>query len=142
MTVVKTGDTVQVHYTGTLIDGTVFDSSREREPMEFKVGEGQLLPDFEYAVIGMKPGERKTISIPCEGAYGEHDADMDLIVPRDSIPEEIAVEVGAVLNAKGPEGENATFRVVGIQEDQVIMDGNHPLAGHDLTFELELVKIC
>lgn len=137
----KIGDTVKVHYTGTLVDGTEFDTSREREPLEFTLGDETMLPDFEAAVIGMIEGERKTITIPCEGAYGEQDARLNLNVPRNALPTDVDLSVGTVLKANGPDGESATFRVVGIAEDQIAMDGNHPLAGFDLTFELELVEI-
>lgn len=141
MATVKPGDRVKVHYTGILVDGTEFDSSRNREPLEFKLGEGEMLPDFEEAILGMREGEHKTITIPCESAYGEHDSEMDLSVPRDSIPEDIELAVGTVLQARGPDGETASFTVMGFEEDRVMMDGNHPLAGHDLTYEVELVQI-
>lgn len=137
----KIGDTVRVHYTGTLVDGTEFDSSREREPLEFKLGDGTLLPDFEAAVIGMREGERKRITIPCAGAYGEHEAELNLEVPREALPDDIELSAGTVLQAQGPEGQTASFRVLEIEGDQVMMDGNHPLAGHDLAFDLELVEI-
>ena len=137
----ESGDTVKVHYVGTLTDGTEFDSSREREPMEFKVGDHMLLPDFEAAIIDMAEGEKKTVTIPCENAYGEHTAELDINVPRESLPEGLKIVEGTVLQARGPEGQEETFRVVGIKDDLVMMDGNHPLAGHDLTFELELVQI-
>jgi len=141
MATAKLGDRVQVHYAGTLIDGTEFDSSLGREPLEFKLGEGTLLPDFESAVIGMHEGERKTITIPCDGAYGEHDADLNLQVPRSALPADIELAVGAVLQAKRQDGVTADFRVLEIEDDQVVMDGNHPLAGHDLVFDLELIRI-
>ena len=138
----KIGDRVKVHYTGTLVDGTEFDTSREREPLEFTLGDETMLPDFEAAVIGMVEGERKTITIPCEGAYGEQDASLNLDVPRDALPTDVDLSVGTVLKASGPDGQSASFRVVSIEEDQVAMDGNHPLAGLDLTFQLELVAIA
>ena len=141
MATAKFGDTVRVHYAGTLIDGTEFASSRGREPLEFKLGQGTLLPDFESAVIGMRTGECKTVTIPCADAYGEHDADLNLQVPRSVLPADIELSVGAVLQAERPDGETADFRVVAIEGDQVVMDGNHPLAGHDLVFDLELVCI-
>lgn len=137
----KIGDTVKVHYTGTLVDGTEFDSSRGREPLEFTLGDETMLPDFEAAMIGMVEGEQKTITIPCEGAYGEQDASLNLDVPRDTLPSDVELSVGAVLQAHGPDGQSASFRVVSIEDDQVAMDGNHPLAGFDLTFQLELVDI-
>ncbi len=142
MITAKVGDKVRVHYTATLADGTELDSSRDREPLELRVGDGVMLPDFEDAVVGMFAGERKTIVIPCESAYGEHDAAMDLTVSRDALPEHFELAVGTVLRAQGPEGETATFTVTAIEGETVMIDGNHPLAGHDLRFELELVEIA
>ncbi len=141
MTQAKLGDTVKVHYTGTLADGTRFDSSRDREPLEVKLGEGVVLPDFEEALLGMTEGEHKTVRIPCENAFGEHDAELNLNVPRESIGTDADLVVGSVLHARGPNGETASFTVIGLEEESVVVDGNHPLAGHDLTFELELVQI-
>lgn len=142
MTTAKLGDRVEVHYEGALADGTTFDSSREREPLIFTLGQGRMLPDFEEAVIGMRAGERKTVTIPCESAYGEHDTGMSLTVPRDAIEVAEALEVGTVLCAQSPDGETASFMIVALDAETVILDGNHPLAGHDLTFHLELLRIA
>lgn len=142
MTTAKIGDTVEVHYHGTLVDGTTFDSSREHEPLVLTIGQGQMPPDFEEALVGMHEGERKTISIPCESAFGEHDAGMVLAVPAATIDVGETLAVGTLLRAQGPDGETASFTIVAIEEETVIMDGNHPLAGHDLTFELELLRIA
>jgi FKBP-type peptidyl-prolyl cis-trans isomerase 2 len=141
MTTAKPGDTVKVHYNGTLADGTSFDSSRDHEPLEFTIGKGTMLPDFEEAILGMREGEQKTITIPCENAFGEHDASMNLEVPRSTIDVGAELLVGTQLRAQGPEGETASFTIVALDEENVIMDGNHPLAGHDLTYHLELVQI-
>ncbi|MBK1717320.1 FKBP-type peptidyl-prolyl cis-trans isomerase [Thiocystis violacea] len=141
MTTAKLGDRVEVHYRGTLADGTTFDSSRGRELLVFTLGQGQMLPDFEEALIGMGAGERKTIIIPCESAYGEHDTRMNLTVPKDAIDVGTALEVGTILRAQAPDGETASFTIVALDAETVSMDGNHPLAGHDLTFDLELVRI-
>jgi len=142
MAAAKLGDTVKVHYTGTLADGTQFDSSRGREPLQLTLGEGAMLPDFEEAILGMADGERKTVTIPCESAFGEHVAELNLSVPRESIGADLELAVGSVLRATGPEGETANFVVLGFEDENVIMDGNHPLAGHDLTYELELMQIA
>ncbi|MEY6431840.1 FKBP-type peptidyl-prolyl cis-trans isomerase [Thioalkalicoccus limnaeus] len=141
MATAKPGDTVKVHYSGTLADGTHFDSSRDQEPLEFTIGRGTMLADFEEAILGMHEGERKTITIPCENAFGELDGAMNLTVPRNMIDVEVELRVGTRLRAQGPEGETANFTVVALDDENVIMDGNHPLAGHDLTFDLELVRI-
>lgn len=142
MATAKPGDTVKVHYSGTLADGTHFDSSRDQEPLEFTIGTGTMLPDFEEAILGMREGERKTITIPCENAFGEHDAAMNLTVPRNMINVEVELQVGTLLRAQGPEGETASFTIVGLDDENVIMDGNHLLAGHDLTYDLELIQIA
>ncbi|NEV63536.1 FKBP-type peptidyl-prolyl cis-trans isomerase [Thiorhodococcus minor] len=142
MATAKLGDRVEVHYSGTLGDGTTFDTSRDREPLVFTIGQGRMLPDFEEAFVGMREGERKTIVVPCESAFGEHDTGMALTVPADTIDVGEELAVGTILRAQGPDGEAASFTIVAIEEEAVILDGNHPLAGHDLTFELELVRIA
>lgn len=138
----KTGDTVRVHYHGTLDDGSVFDSSLEREPMEFVIGEGQLLPGFESAVLGMEVEETKTIRIPAGEAYGEYHDEFVVEAPREIFPEDLALEVGLMLQIPTEEGGTAVVRVGGMTEATVILDGNHPLAGKDLTFELTLAAIA
>ncbi|ROR32512.1 FKBP-type peptidyl-prolyl cis-trans isomerase [Inmirania thermothiophila] len=137
----KTGDTVKVHYTGTLDDGTVFDSSRGREPLEFTIGEGMLIPGFEEAVIGMSVGERKSVSIGSDDAYGPRHEEMVQTIDRAVIPEDIDLEVGTRLTATGPGEQPLLLTVVELTEDTVTVDANHPLAGKDLTFEIELVEI-
>lgn len=140
MTEAKDGATVRVHYTGKLDDGQVFDSSREREPLEFTLGGGQVIPGFEAAVRGMGPGEEKTVRIPADEAYGERRDDMVMVVERERIPENIEPDVGQQLQiAQG--GQVAVVTVTDVAEESVTLDANHPLAGRDLTFELELVEI-
>ena len=142
MTEAKSGDTVKVHFTGTLIDGTQFDSSRGQEPLEFTLGQGQMITGFEEAVVGMKPGENKTITIVSGEAYGERNEAMVQEVPRSAIPAEIELAEGMLLQAQSPDGETLRFTVADFNDEAVTVDGNHPLAGRDLTFELELVQIA
>lgn len=142
MSAAKTGDTVKVHYTGTLTDGTQFDSSRGQEPLEFTLGENQLIGGFEEAVVGMSLGENKTVTIPSDDAYGARNESMVQQVPRSAIPPEIELAPGMMLQAQGPEGETLRFSVVEFDDEAVTVDGNHPLAGRDLVFELELVEIA
>lgn len=141
MSEAKSGDTVKVHYTGTLADGTQFDSSRGDEPLEFTLGAGNMIAGFENAIFGMTEGEQKVITIPCEQAYGERNEQMTQTVPRGAIPDDIELSVGLVLHAQGPNGETLQFSVAGFDDEQVMVDGNHPLAGQDLIFDLELVEI-
>jgi FKBP-type peptidyl-prolyl cis-trans isomerase 2 len=136
------GDTVQVHYTGRLVDGTQFDSSRGTEPLEVTLGQGETIAGFENALVGMVPGEQKSVTIPCDEAYGERNEAMTQTLPRSVIPDEIELEVGMVLNARSPEGQTVSFSVAQFDDEQVTVDGNHPLAGHDLVFDLELVAVA
>ena len=134
------GDTVRVHYTGTLDDGTEFDSSAGRDPLEFTLGAGQVVPGFDAAVTGMRLGEKKTVTIPAAEAYGEPRQDLLLTVPRAQVPPNMSPRVGQRLQVG--RGENAFPVVVHeVTDEHVILDGNHPLAGQDLTFALELVAI-
>lgn len=137
----KTGDTVRIHYTGTLSDGSTFDSSSGREPLEFTLGTGQVIPGFDKAVTGMQVGESKTVEIPAEDAYGQHDPDRQQPFPRDKVPAEIPLEIGTRLQLSTQSGQPITVVVAEVTETEVILDANHPLAGKDLTFELELVEI-
>lgn len=141
MSQVKKDDTVKVHYTGKLANGEVFDSSLERDPMEFKVGSGQLIPGFENGVIDMKVNEKKTITIPSSEAYGEPRKELVQEVPKDRLPEEIKPEVGMGLVSKTPEGQEIQLVVKEVNDDNIVVDGNHPLAGQELTFEIEVVGI-
>ena len=137
----KNGDTVKVHYTGKIDDGTVFDTSVEREPMQFTIGEGQLIPDFEQAVVGMNPGESKTIQIPAENAYGPHHQEMIMEVERSQFPEDLKPEVGQQLQARQANGQDFVVTVMAVSDSKVTLDGNHPLAGKDLTFDIQLAEI-
>lgn len=141
MSKVKDGDTVKVHYTGTLKDGSVFDTSAEREPLEFTIGEGQLIPGFEKAVTGMEEGEKTKIDIPVEEAYGEAREDLIINVPKDQLPEDVEPEVGMQLQVNQPDGQPVPVRIAEITDEELKLDANHPLAGKDLSFEIEVVEI-
>lgn len=136
----KNGDTVRVHYTGRLDDGTVFDSSRGREPLEFTLGAQQVIPGFEQAVDGLSPGEERTVEIPADRAYGARRDEMLLTVGRDQFPDEIQPEVGQQLQMS-QDGQVAVVTVAGVTDSDVTLDANHPLAGKDLTFDVQLVEI-
>lgn len=142
MSQVKQNDTVKVHYTGKLKDGQVFDSSVERgEPIEFTLGQGQLIPGFEKGLLDMKVNEKKTVTIPKEEAYGEPREDLIQEVEKNQLPEEIKPEVGMGLVSKSPDGREMNLIVKDVKEDTIVVDGNHPLAGKDLVFDLEVVEI-
>lgn len=134
-------DTVKVHYTGTTDDGVVFDSSRERKPLEFTMGQGQLIPGFENAVEGMKVGDSAKVRIPSEEAYGEVRDDMVVDINRSQIPPDINPEVGMVLQMQQPDGSPLNVTIREVNDDSVKLDANHPLAGQALTFDIELVEI-
>ncbi|OUS11044.1 peptidylprolyl isomerase [Nonlabens dokdonensis] len=142
MSQVKANDTVKVHYTGKLkANGQVFDTSAEREPLEAQLGQGALIPGFEKGLVDMKVNEKKTIEIPKEEAYGEVMKELFHKVPKDQLPGEIKPEVGMGLLAQNPDGTERQLRVAQVEEDHIIVDANHPLAGQDLIFELEVVAI-
>lgn len=141
MSQAKQNDTVKVHYTGKLTNGQVFDSSLEREPIEFTLGQGQLIPGFENGVIDMKVNEKKTINIPCAEAYGEVNDALFQEVKKEQLPPEIKPEVGMGLVSKNPDGTERQLRVAEVKEDAIVVDANHPLAGQDLIFDLEVVEI-
>ena len=136
-----TGDTVRVHYTGTHDDGTVFDTSSGREPLEFTIGSGQVIPGFDSAVDGMSPGDSETVKIPAEQAYGPHREEMMLEVDRAQVPAELDPQVGERLEIKQQDGQSIPVTVTAITETLITLDGNHPLAGQALTFEIELVEV-
>jgi len=138
---IKEGDTVKVHYTGTITDGTVFDSSREREPLEFKLGEGKLIPGFEKAVVGMNVGDTSKVTIPSDEAYGEKREDMVIDVDRGQIPPDIKPEVGQQLQIQQKDGGTIPVVITEVTDETVQLDANHPLAGQDLTFEIEVVDV-
>jgi FKBP-type peptidyl-prolyl cis-trans isomerase 2 len=135
----KPGDTVSVHYRGTLSDGSEFDSSEGREPLEFVIGSGQVIPGFDAAVLALEPGEKVTVTIPAEDAYGEHNPEGLQPFPLTAFPS--PPEVGWAVELGGPNGERIPATIMEVNGDEVILDFNHPLAGKDLTFELELVEI-
>ena len=141
MSKVKADDLVRVHYTGKLSDGQVFDSSVDREPLEVKLGEGSLIPGFEKGLIDMQPSEKKTIVIAKEDAYGEKRKELFQSVKKSDLPEDLKVEVDMALLATNADGSEKQLRVAEVKEDEIVVDANHPLAGQDLTFELELVEI-
>ncbi|MCW9707406.1 FKBP-type peptidyl-prolyl cis-trans isomerase [Fodinibius salsisoli] len=143
MSKVKDGDTVKVHYTGKLTDdGTVFDSSQEREPIEFTLGEGQLIPGFEKAVIGLEEGDSTTVEIDSEDAYGERREDLELEVAKDDLPDNVDPQVGMQLQMQQQEnGRAIPVQITAVEDDFVQLDANHPLAGKDLTFDIELIEL-
>ena len=135
------GDTVKVHYTGTLEDGTIFDTSLEREPLEFTLGKGQLIAGFEQAVIGMQVGQLKTVNIPAEQAYGSYNDELVFVVEHDQLPENLEPVAGQRLYTDQPDGQILIVTVIEVSEDSITVDANHSLAGKDLTFEIELIEI-
>lgn len=139
----KKGDSVKVHYTGKLDNGTVFDASKVRgEPLEFTIGDEEIIPGFSSGIEGMAPGQEKTIVIKSEEAYGPHVAELVSTIPRDNIPEDLQLEVGQQLEIKSKEGDDSVVVVVThLDDEKITVDGNHPLAGKDLTFDIELVEI-
>lgn len=141
MSQVKSGDTVRIHYTGTLADGVQFDSSAGREPLEFKIGGGQVIPGLEREMIGMASGEKKLIQIAADDAYGPHRPEGVQQVPRGDLPESIELAVGLELTASSPDGQSMRVMVTALDDEFVTMDANHPLAGKDLTFDVELLEI-
>ncbi|MDN3723946.1 peptidylprolyl isomerase [Aequorivita sp. SDUM287046] len=141
MSQVTGNETVKIHYTGKLNNGQVFDSSVKREPLEVKLGEGRLIPGFEKGLVNMQVNEKKTITIPKEEAYGEVQKALFQKIPSENLPPEIKPEIGMGLVSKNPDGSERQLRVADVKEDFIIVDANHPLAGQDLTFELELLDI-
>jgi peptidylprolyl isomerase len=140
MSAAERGQVVRVHYTGTLADGSIFDSSGGGEPLEFTLGAGQVIAGFDAAVTGMLIGEEKRVTIPAEEAYGPHRTELLLVIDRDQLPDEVAVQIGESLQmSDGRQAFPVTIREVG--REQVVLDANHPLAGKDLTFDLMLVEI-
>ena len=138
---VKNGDKVKVHYHGRFTDGTTFDSSEGREPLEFTVGEGNVIKGFDDGVMGMSIGDKKTVSIQAGDAYGDKSEDMLVEFPREQFPPDMNPEVGMQLNMTNGNGQVILVTIVEVKEDTVILDANHPLAGKDLIFDIELVSI-
>jgi peptidylprolyl isomerase len=141
MTQAQSGDMVKVHYTGRLADGTIFDTSLQRDPLEFTLGGGDILPGVEQAVLGMTTGESKTIIIPAAHAYGLHQPERVLELGRHHLPPDLHPEVGQHLHMQRQDGGTLEVVVTGLTERHITLDANHPLAGHDLTFDLQLVGI-
>ncbi len=141
MATATTGDTVQVHYTGRLDDGTVFDSSEGRDPLAFTVGAGQVVPGFEDAVTGMQVGDSKTVRLGPADAYGERRDELLLEVPNEQLPDDLEPEIGMELALRGQDGQAMPVRVAAVGEEAITLDANHPLAGKALTFDVQLVDI-
>jgi FKBP-type peptidyl-prolyl cis-trans isomerase 2 len=141
MSKVKQNDTVRVHYTGKLATGEVFDSSLEREPLEVALGQGSLIPGFEKGLIDMEVAEKKTIEIPMDEAYGDVQKELVQEIRKEQLPAEITPEIGMGLVAKGADGSERQLRITEVRDASIVVDANHPLAGQDLVFELELVEI-
>lgn len=135
------GNTVKVHYTGKLTDGMEFDSSRGRDPLEFKIGSGSVLPGFEEIVVGMEPGDKKTGTVACADAYGTYDDSRVLEIDRKTLPPDVKIEVGQVLEMRRDDGMVIPVKVAGFTDDTVKLDANHPLTDQDLVFEIELLEI-
>lgn len=140
MSQAKSGDTVKIHYTGTLEDGTQFDSSEGREPLEFAIGSGQVIPGFDNAVDGMAVGDNKTVTIPPGEAYGERHEQLIQEVPKTALPEDMKPEVGMQLQSQSPDGQVMNLTVTDVADESITVDANHPLAGQALTFAIELVE--
>lgn len=141
MAAAKKGDTVKVHYRGTLTDGTLFDDSQQREPLEFTIGSNRLIPGFEDAVTGMQPGERKTVTIAAADAYGPVRREMVITIPRSQMPQDAQLQLGMQLSVSQENEQPVVVSVAAFDEKTVTLDGNHPLAGKDLIFDLHLVSI-
>jgi len=142
MTQASAGSTVSIHYTGTLDDGSTFDSSEGRDPLTFELGAGQIIPGLEAALDGMSEGESKTVTIPAEHAYGPRRDDATQQVPREAVPDHIPLDPGTQLQVQTPDGQTLPVTVAEVTDAHVTLDSNHPLAGRDLTFAVELVKVA
>jgi FKBP-type peptidyl-prolyl cis-trans isomerase 2 len=138
---VKSGDTVRVHYHGKLTDGSTFDSSEGRDPLEFTAGSGHVIKGFDDAVLNMSVGDKKTVNIPVDQAYGPRNDDMMMEYPKSEFPEDMKPEVGMQLQMSDQSGQIFPVVIAEVKDDMVVLDANHPLAGEDLTFEIELVSI-
>lgn len=141
MTIAEHGKTVHIHYTGRLTDGTIFDSSNGRDPLAFEMGSGQVIPGLDAGLRGMALGDKKTIEIPFAQAYGEHYPEGIQTIDRTQLPPEIEPQPGMQLQASGPNGEAVNLVIITVEEATITMDANHPLAGKDLIFDVELVAV-
>jgi len=142
MQTAKKGDKVKVHYHGKLTDGTTFDSSEGRAPLEFEIGSGQVIPGFDAGVTGLQVGEKRTVTIPAEQAYGAVSEEQIIEFPKDQFPPELKPEVGMPLQMQNQYGQAFQVVVKEVKDDVVVLDANHPLAGKDLVFDIELVEIA
>ena len=140
MTTAKSGDTVRIHYTGALSDGSVFDSSEGRDPLEFTLGSGMVIAGFDAGVTGMSIGEKKRVEIPCDQAYGPRQDNATQAIARSEFPDNIPLELGLQLQMQAPNGQPMMVTVSELTDTEVTLDANHALAGKDLTFDLELVS--
>jgi peptidylprolyl isomerase len=141
MAAAQKGDNVKIHYKGTLQDGSVFDSSEGRDPLAFTLGGGQVIPGFDDAVMGMTTGEKKNVTIPADQAYGTRNDELVMPVPISQVPEDLNPQVGQQLQVGGPDGQPLLVTVADITDEHIMLDANPPLAGEDLTFDIELVSI-
>jgi FKBP-type peptidyl-prolyl cis-trans isomerase 2 len=141
MAAARQGDTVRIHYTGRFPDGTPFDSSDGRDPLEFTLGSGQIIPGLDNAVQGMSVGETRSVEVPADQAYGQHDPNGRQAVPRAQVPEHVPLDIGTRLQLQDPSGRTIPVTVAEVTDEAVVLDANHPLAGRDLVFEVELVEI-
>ena len=142
MSQAKDGDTVKVHYTGKLENGTVFDTSKDSQPLEFAVGSGKIIPGFEKAIIGMGVGDAKSITVPPEEAYGPSRKELIVDIKKTDLPEDITPAIGKQLQVQQKDGNPIEITITDMDEDTVTLDANHPLAGNTLLFEVELVEIA
>lgn len=142
MTQAKSGDKVKVTYTGKLVDGTEFDSSEGHPPLEFTIGENEVIPGFEEAVIGMSPGQSKTVTVDADQAYGPRQGELVVNVERKDVPENLDLQIGSQLEVTQEDGEVFMVTVSDLSETSVTLDANHPLAGKDLVFNIDLVEIA
>ena len=141
MSQASAGNKIAIHYTGTLADGSVFDSSEGRDPLSFTMGEGQIIPGLETALDGMAEGEEKTVTVPADDAYGHKNPQAMQRVPRSSVPDGIPLDLGTQLQLQTPEGQAMPVTVAEVTESEVVLDANHPLAGKDLTFAVKVVSV-
>ena len=141
MTEIKNGDVVRIHYTGKFMDGTPFDSSDGREPLEFEMGAGQIIPGLERSIEGMDVGDKETVTVPAAEAYGPRDDAQVQAIPRTAIPDGVDVDVGSRLQANTADGRTVNLTVVDLDDSSITVDANHPLAGRDLVFDIEVVDV-
>ena len=137
----KQGDTVKVHYTVRLEDGTILGSTTNHEPLQFTIGEGEILPGFEEAIVGMNPGESKTVQVPADGAFGPHQEEMIVVAGRNRLPADLKPKAGESLLFRQEDGKTITVMVTDVSESSVTIDANHPLAGKELTFNIQFIEI-